>query len=889
MDVLPRAAVDPVLWDEVVSQSPDGWVYATSAWLNAIGEVAEWKLQDHSFAVQKNHRLVAVVPLHYTPVTAVLASSGFGWTGPVIRQGLGEREELKVAQRLYAHVDEIAAKLGAKEFQVACTPVTQRSLDSRWGISPFLRPGFEDQSGYSRVIDLSQSEETLWAELSDDSRRMIRKAQQAGYRVEAAAWKDHVEAYYRTHEETYQRTGVARHPKAYFEGIATHVDPQGGACLWVGFAPDGQAVAFHNSSCFGEGRSYHVGASQNAHVESGINYWLFWEALRGAKASGVLWYEAGEVFPGALSGKKHGLSVFKSKFGGELHRCFRASKRYGVEEKLPSRRALAVRQWCMASEGLLQEVLGERTVHHMRRVVRVVKRLMPASSAAEVMTVAQAEQHIRDAYEKDDVYKAKTICKVLDLQARDYLGGVLADNMQMVLEAYQGGVIVDLCCATGDHLLSLGQLKTLDKAVGIDFSRPFVVEAEARRKAAGLEHISFMCGNAKALPLPDQSVEVLYSMSSLYAIPEVEKVLQEIARVLKPGGTCVVEMGNIRSLNRLVAKAYPHIPPTFPITVLDMLGHVAAAGLTIRRHRCYQILPMWGDRPLWLRPLLLPIWRRLLAVRFKGKMLDEWVSSLPLMRRFAFRHVLLCEKTGQGPSVHARYGEFQADQREFFDALVTEEWHSYASDEWDDVRDFEVRQLMHRLKPKRILNIGCGTGYQDKAMAEYPWVQSVEGIDYSARSIEKAEEVYPHAKVSRFVADFLSLEEEQKYDLIVSFQVFEHFDQPEAYLEKAAALLAPGGTIAIVMPHWLRLDNRVRRWQGKEMIVCDPQHYREYTAQDVVEMSAAFGLKEAGGFAYGLSSAMIPGLGRLPYRWRTRLGYMLPHVANNIAVFLVKA
>jgi hypothetical protein len=53
---------------------------------------------------------------------------------------------------------------------------------------------------------------------------------------------------------------------------------------------------------------------------------------------------------------------------------------------------------------------------------------------------------------------------------------------------------------------------------------------------------------------------------------------------------------------------------------------------------------MWGDRPWWLKPLLHPVWTRLLAIRIKGRMLDEWISSLPLLRRFAFRHVLLCEK-----------------------------------------------------------------------------------------------------------------------------------------------------------------------------------------------------------------------------------------------------
>lgn len=44
-------------------------------------------------------------------------------------------------------------------------------------------------------------------------------------------------------------------------------------------------------------------------------------------------------------------------------------------------------------------------------------------------------------------------------------------------------------------------------------------------------------------------------------------------------------------------------------------------------------------------------------------------------------------------SVHQRHPEFQADQRQFFDELITEAWDSYESKEWDAARRLEIDLL----------------------------------------------------------------------------------------------------------------------------------------------------------------------------------------------------
>ena len=83
---------------------------------------------------------------------------------------------------------------------------------------------------------------------------------------------------------------------------------------------------------------------------------MFWEVILNAKRRGIGWYESGEVFPGAVSGKELGLTVFKSKFGGQMHRNFKGEKVFvrpdselhgpAVPPELP------VREWLRASQKL---------------------------------------------------------------------------------------------------------------------------------------------------------------------------------------------------------------------------------------------------------------------------------------------------------------------------------------------------------------------------------------------------------------------------------------------------------------------------------------------------------------------------------------------------------
>lgn len=233
--------------------------------------------------------------------------------------------------------------------------------------------------------------------------------------------------------------------------------------------------------------------------------------------------------------------------------------------------------------------------------------------------------------------------------------------------------------------------------------------------------------------------------------------------------------------------------------------------------------------------------------------------------------------------VHLRYQEYVPDQTQFFDELVTEDWDAYKSEAWDATRRIEIERLFRLVQPKRIMDIGCGCGFHDSEMAKYPFVEHIDATDPSAESVKKAEQHYPHAKVRRWAAGFNDLPASIKYDLVVSFQVFEHLDCPNEYLAKCHEILADKGIAAIVMPNRLRLYNRIRVLKGLKPELIDVMHFREYTVRETAELASSHGFELFGSYGYNLD------VGNFSHDTKLKLGTYFPALANGIGVLFKKS
>ncbi len=81
------------------------------------------------------------------------------------------------------------------------------------------------------------------------------------------------------------------------------------------------------------------------------------------------------------------------------------------------------------------------------------------------------------------------------------------------------------------------------RAYGIDISEPTVIQSR-RAFDAGPGTLHGAVGDVRDLPFRDASFDAIYSMGTIEHFDETERAVEEMARVLKPGGRAIVGVPN---------------------------------------------------------------------------------------------------------------------------------------------------------------------------------------------------------------------------------------------------------------------------------------------------------------------------------------------------------
>ncbi|GAA0439785.1 MULTISPECIES: demethylmenaquinone methyltransferase [Virgibacillus] len=103
-----------------------------------------------------------------------------------------------------------------------------------------------------------------------------------------------------------------------------------------------------------------------------------------------------------------------------------------------------------------------------------------------------------------------------------------------------GSKALDICCGTGDWSLAIAQeTGPTGEVLGLDFSKNMLSVAEEKKQQAQISQLRFMQGNAMDLPFEDNSFEYVTIGFGLRNVENYMTVLQEMYRVLKPGGIAV--------------------------------------------------------------------------------------------------------------------------------------------------------------------------------------------------------------------------------------------------------------------------------------------------------------------------------------------------------------
>lgn len=91
---------------------------------------------------------------------------------------------------------------------------------------------------------------------------------------------------------------------------------------------------------------------------------------------------------------------------------------------------------------------------------------------------------------------------------------------------------VDIGCGTGELTHQIATTCSPSQLMGIDPSEGFIASAKGRVPSA-----DFSVGSAVELELPDSSLDFAVSGLVLNFVPDSQKVISEMVRVVRPGGT----------------------------------------------------------------------------------------------------------------------------------------------------------------------------------------------------------------------------------------------------------------------------------------------------------------------------------------------------------------
>lgn len=104
-----------------------------------------------------------------------------------------------------------------------------------------------------------------------------------------------------------------------------------------------------------------------------------------------------------------------------------------------------------------------------------------------------------------------------------------------------GETVLDLGSGGGiDVLLSAKRVGPTGKAYGLDMTDKMLQLARQNQARAGITNAEFLKGEIENIPLPDNSVDVVISNCVINLSADKSAVLQEVFRVLKPGGRFAV-------------------------------------------------------------------------------------------------------------------------------------------------------------------------------------------------------------------------------------------------------------------------------------------------------------------------------------------------------------
>ncbi|MBU4392044.1 MAG: class I SAM-dependent methyltransferase [Actinobacteria bacterium] len=124
------------------------------------------------------------------------------------------------------------------------------------------------------------------------------------------------------------------------------------------------------------------------------------------------------------------------------------------------------------------------------------------------------------------------------------IGGAASELYERFVDSVsppEGSRLLDIGCGPGHICLMLAVKHPTVSILGVDYSQTQVRAANRLREKQGITNCEFVRGDAMDLPFGDTSFETVISFASIKHWPDERRGLEEVRRVLVPGGSTLIE------------------------------------------------------------------------------------------------------------------------------------------------------------------------------------------------------------------------------------------------------------------------------------------------------------------------------------------------------------
>jgi coenzyme F420 hydrogenase subunit beta len=207
---------------------------------------------------------------------------------------------------------------------------------------------------------------------------------------------------------------------------------------------------------------------------------------------------------------------------------------------------------------------------------------------------------------------------------RRFVDGLRLSNLP------ERGRVLDLCARTGNGTLYFHQQGKVGSAVCADVSAKMGEVCRARLAAGGVQNVLWLPLDNYSLPLADGAFDAILCFETVEHFAEPERLVQELGRVIRPGGVMILTTPNllwepVHALAAMTGLHHSEGPHRF-VRLCHLRHMVEAAGFVIEQLETTVLIP--GGPAALVR-------------------LGEWIEARTrhtLMPWLGLRRVLICRK-----------------------------------------------------------------------------------------------------------------------------------------------------------------------------------------------------------------------------------------------------